>query len=253
MIKSINETPENQLNNKYLINRPNIFGRLIAVEGNDGVGKTTQIEHLSKSIKERLGVEVFVLKFNASQITHEAISKGKASNYGVYTNTLIHAASLTDQIERIAYPILERGGVVIADRYIYSLIARGVVRGANIKILTEMLSFLPQPELILYFDLDPSKALERRQNRDAREITYWEAGCDCFSYRSIEENFLEFQSQVRKQFLNFKNSPGFHILNADQSIQDLHYCVLNKINNSIKLQHGQGYRMQEVKVKYDNK
>ena len=99
-------------------------GRLIAVEGLDGSGKSTQI-YLIKKWLEGQGIRVFFSKWNSSILVKSATSKGK--NRALLTPTtfsLIHATDFADRYERQLVPLLRAGYIVLCDRYIYTAFAR---------------------------------------------------------------------------------------------------------------------------------
>src|SRR5438094_299775 len=106
-------------------------GRLIAVEGLDGSGKSTQI-YLVKRWLELQGSKVFFTQWNSSVLVRKATSKGKKRQLLTPTSfSLIHATDFADRYERQILPLLRAGFLVLADRYIYTAFARDVVRGVD--------------------------------------------------------------------------------------------------------------------------
>ena len=104
-------------------------GRLIAVEGLDGSGKSTQI-YLLKRWLEMEGVKVFFSEWNSSALVKSATSKGKKRELlSPTTFSLIHATDFADRYERQLVPLLRAGYIVLCDRYIFTAFARDVVRG----------------------------------------------------------------------------------------------------------------------------
>lgn len=205
--------------NSNFVNKFNMLNlqKLIVIEGNDGAGKTTLIENLKKYLIEKNN-EVVIQKFNASEIIFPSIQLGKEKNYNVYVNTFLHLASIMDQLERIALPALETNKFVLCDRYVYSVLARGLSRGISKYQVNQLLSFFPIPQKVIYLDIDPKVALKRRKKPNAREITYWEAGLDITNDSNIDKSFLKFQQSVRSNFkylLNDKNA-----LTIDSSISE---------------------------------
>lgn len=204
-----------------LVKIPAALAPLIVFEGNDGVGKTTQMQMTADKLAER-GFPVQMVKFNASPLTVEGIRLGKSENYNVYANTFLHACSLADQVERLALPALTEGKIVLCDRYAYSLIARGIVRGALTEVLIPMLSFLSQPDLVLYYRLPPEKALVRRNQKGARAITYWESGADVTDLQdNLQESFLQFQGRVFDTFAHYSEAFAFQTIDSDCGFEDL--------------------------------
>ena len=107
----------------------NFPGRLIAVEGLDGSGKSTQI-YLVKRWLEAEGIKVYFSEWNSSELVKSATSKGKKRELLTPTTfSLIHATDFADRYERHLLPLLRAGYVVLCDRYIFTAFARDVVRG----------------------------------------------------------------------------------------------------------------------------
>ena len=104
-------------------------GRLIAVEGLDGSGKSTQV-HLLQKWLEQQGCKVFFSEWNSSALVKSATSRGKKENLLTATTfSLIHATDFADRYERQLLPLLRAGYIVLCDRYAFTAFARDVVRG----------------------------------------------------------------------------------------------------------------------------
>src|SRR5687768_10066858 len=113
-------------------------GKLIAVEGLDGSGKSTQI-HLVKRWLESEGYRVFFTQWNSSALVKRATSKGKDQRLLTPTTfSLIHATDFADRYERQILPLLRAGTIVLADRYIYTAFARDGVRGCDFEWLEKL-------------------------------------------------------------------------------------------------------------------
>ena len=107
----------------------NFPGRLIAVEGLDGSGKSTQI-YLLKRWLELQGLKVYFSEWNSSELVKSATSKGKKRELLTPTTfSLIHATDFADRYERHLVPLVRAGYLVLCDRYIFTAFARDVVRG----------------------------------------------------------------------------------------------------------------------------
>ena len=126
-------------------------GRLIAVEGLDGSGKSTQIK-LIKRWMELQGLKVFFSEWNSSVLVKSATSKGK--NRELLTPTtfsLIHATDFADRYERQLVPLLRAGYLVLCDRYIFTAFARDTVRGCSPQWVRGIYHFAAQPDLVFFF------------------------------------------------------------------------------------------------------
>src|SRR6202051_5249909 len=125
-------------------------GRLIAVEGLDGSGKSTQI-FLMKRWLELQGLKVFFSEWNSSEIVKSATSKGKKRELLTPTTfSLIHATDFADRYERHLLPLLRAGYVVLCDRYIFTALARDAVRGVDRDWVEQLYSFAVLPDVTFY-------------------------------------------------------------------------------------------------------
>ena len=192
-------------------------GLLIVLEGNDGAGKSTLVKFLSKYLQGQ-GYDNIIVKFNMSYITLKSIKKGKKMYFGPEANTLIHLASIVDQFERYVCKEIAKGKVVICDRYVYSIIARGIARGIDEKIAIQLEDWVLKPDIVFYLDIDPKESLKRI---GLDKITFWEAGQDVIYGERKDLCFLGFQKMVRDIFLVYSKRWNFNILNANNSSQEL--------------------------------
>src|SRR5260370_16007074 len=152
-------------------------GRLIAVEGLDGSGKSTQI-YLLKRWLEAEGIKVYFSEWNSSELVKSATSKGKKRELLTPTTfSLIHATDFADRYERHLLPLLRAGYVVLCDRYIFTAVARDVVRGCPPEWVRGIYNFAPLPDLTFFFKSDLDVSLQRIL--DGRpQLKYFEAGGD---------------------------------------------------------------------------
>lgn len=134
-------------------------GRLIAVEGSDGCGSSAQVSLLREWLEGR-GQPALVIGLQRSRLCGEAVAAAQdAGAAGWATLSLLHATDLADQLEREAIPALRAGAVVLADRYVFTLIARGLAQGASQDWLETLLGFAIVPDLVLYLRTAPADAL----------------------------------------------------------------------------------------------
>src|SRR5277367_4316623 len=142
-------------------NPKEIEGKLIAVEGLDGSGKSTQIRLLKRWL-ELEGYKVFFTEWNSSELVRKATRKGKKKKLLTPTTfSLIHATDFADRYERQILPLLKGGYLVLADRYVYTAFARDAARGCSPRWLRNLYSFPPVPAITFYFELPLEVALGR--------------------------------------------------------------------------------------------
>src|SRR5262249_52522656 len=120
------------------------------VEGPDGVGRTTHVDRLRRRL-ERLGYAVAETGLNRSDLASRGIRRAKQGNtLGSNSYNLFYATDFADRLERQILPALRAGFVMLTDRYIYSLIARAIVRGADADWIKSVYSFALKPDAVYY-------------------------------------------------------------------------------------------------------
>ena len=140
-----------QISNNNKIKDRKDCGILIVVEGIDGSGKSTQIHLLDKWLRSK-GYNVFLTEWNSSSLVKEITSKGKKKALLTPTTfSLLHATDFADRYERNVYPLLRGGYIVLADRYVYTALARDIVRGCDRKWLENICNYGIQPNIVFYF------------------------------------------------------------------------------------------------------
>ena len=193
-------------------------GRLIAVEGLDGSGKSTQI-HLLKRWLEQLGLKVFFSEWNSSELVKAATSKGKKRELLTPTTfSLIHATDFADRYERQLLPLLRAGHLVLCDRYIYTAFARDTVRGCPPQWVRGIYSYAAKPDLTFFFKADLEVSL--RRILDGRpELKHFEAGMDLRLSQDPYESFRIFQGRILDQYLAMSAESNFLLIDANQQIE----------------------------------
>jgi dTMP kinase len=213
---------------------PGISGKLIAVEGLDGSGKSTQI-HLLHQWLLGLGCKVFFSEWNSSVIVKDATRKGKRKHLLTPTTfSLIHATDFADRYERQILPMLRAGYIVLCDRYIYTSFARDGVRGCNPGWLRRLYGVAKNPDVTLYFKL-PLKTALGRILEGRMKLQYFEAGMDLGLSIDIRESFQIFQRMVMDQYEEMAEEFGFNIVDASRSIPAQQETIRSFISNNIDL------------------
>jgi len=195
-------------------------GRLIAVEGLDGSGKSTQV-HLMHQWLQGLGYRVFFSEWNSSELVKEATKKGKKRQLLTPTTfSLIHATDFADRYERQILPMLKAGYLVLCDRYIFTAFARDAVRGCDPAWLRQLYGFARVPDLTFYYALPLETALGRiLEGRP--QLKYFEAGMDLDLSPDILESFRIFQGRVMEQYLLLAKEYGFVMMDATKEIHPM--------------------------------
>jgi dTMP kinase len=205
-------------------------GRLIAVEGLDGSGKSTQI-YLLKRWLEMRGLKVFFSEWNSSALVKSATSKGKKQNLLTPTTfSLIHATDFADQLENNILPALRAGSIVIADRYIYTLMVRDLVRGMDEDWLRNLYGIALVPDAVFYLEVRP-EILVQRVFAKQQALDYWESGMDLGLSRDMFDSFLQYQSRMRDTFRRLQRRYGFDIIDAERSMDEVNAELRQRIEN----------------------
>ncbi len=191
-------------------------GKLIAVEGLDGSGKSTQI-HLVQRWLELEGYKVFFTAWNSSPIVESATKKGKKRRLLTPTTfALIHCTDFADRYERQILPLLYAGYIVLADRYIYTAFARDGVRGCDPNWTRRLYSFARKPDLTLWFDVATDVALSRVLERRP-DLKYYEAGMDMGFSPDPYESYRRFQTGIHDQYAEMLEEFQFERIDANRS------------------------------------
>src|SRR5438874_1602827 len=209
-------------------------GRLIAVEGLDGSGKSTQI-YLLKRWLELQGLKVFFSEWNSSALVKNATSKGKKRELlSPTTFSLIHATDFADRYERQLLPLLRAGYVVLCDRYIFTAFARDTVRGCPPEWVRGIYNFAALPDLTFFFKADLEVSLQRIL--DGRpQLKYFEAGMDLRLSTDPYESFRISKGRMLEQSLAMSAEFKFLVMDANQIVEKQQAIVRELVAQRVKL------------------
>lgn len=199
--------------------RGNLKGRLIVLEGTDGVGRSSQIALLREWL-ENEGYAVATSGLKRSKLAGKGLSDAMGGHtLGDVTMNLLYATDFTDRLEREILPALRAGFIMLTDRYVYSIIARALVRGTDPTWLRSVFSFALVPDIVFYLEADVSTLVSRVLS--ARGFDYWESGLDFMPGRDYYESFVDYQRRVIAQFDALADEYGFHRIDANRSMHDV--------------------------------
>jgi dTMP kinase len=194
-------------------------GRLIAVEGVDGSGKSTQLHLLEQWLRHQ-NLKVFKTEWNSSETVKQITSRGKKK--GLLTPTtfsLLHATDFADRYERNILPLLEAGYFVLSDRYVYTAYARDIVRGCHPGWVRKIYNYAVKPDLTFYFrvpvDIAVSRILMGRP-----KLKYYEAGMDMNLSNDPYESYRIFQGRIVEQYESMVESEGLVAIDANRGIEE---------------------------------
>jgi len=209
-------------------------GRLIAVEGLDGSGKSTQL-HLLQRWFELRGLKVFATEWNSSVIVKSATSKGKKRQLLTATTfSLIHCTDFADRYERQILPLLKAGYLVLCDRYIYTAFARDAVRGCSHPWLRNLYGFARRPDLTFFFNTPLTIALDRILS-GRPQLKYHEAGMDLGLAHDPYESFRLFQERIYREYLAMQDEFGFVTIDGANTIEEQQALVRKLVGEAFDL------------------
>jgi dTMP kinase len=204
-----------------------LAGRLIVVEGADGSGRSTQIALLMRWL-EGCGHATAQVGLKRSTLVSEELDRAKKGNILSRTTlSLFYATDFADQLENSIIPALKAGFIVLADRYIYTLMARDLVRGMDRKWLQNLYGIALVPDAVFYLKVSPEILVQRNFAKDFA-LDYWESGMDLGLSRDMFDSFLKYQGLMAKQFERLQSSFGFSIIQGDRSLEEINSELKHK-------------------------
>jgi len=204
-------------------------GKLIVLEGADGSGRSTQIEMLNAWL-ENLGFATANVGLKRSTLVAEDLDSAQQGNILSHTTRgLFYATDFADQLENQIIPALRAGFVVVADRYIYTLMARDIVRGADRDWVKSLYSIALVPDAVFYLRVSPQQLVERNFKKNAT-LNYWESGMDIGLSRDMFESFIKYQRLIQAEFRRMQVEYGFEVINGNRSTR----AIANELRTKIQ-------------------
>jgi dTMP kinase len=203
-------------------------GKLIVVEGADGSGRSTQIIDLVNWL-ETNGRPTVQVGLKRSTLVSEELEKAQHGNVLSRTTlALFYATDFADQIENLIIPALKAGFIVLADRYIYTLMARDMVRGMDEKWLKNLYGIAPVPDAVFYLSVEPEELVQRNLAKNAT-LDYWESGLDLGLSRDVFDSFLKYQTAMGEAFRQLQKTYKFEFIDANRPVNSVNKELRKKI------------------------
>jgi dTMP kinase len=194
-------------------------GKLIVIEGTDGVGRSTQISILRAWLEAR-GHAVLDTGMTRSVLAGRGIKEAKQGHtLGRLTMQLYYATDFADRLENEMVPALRAGFIVLTDRYIYSAIARAVVRGAAPDWIRAIYGIALVPDAVFYLRIRSAQELVPRVLASGRGFDYWESGMDLHLGEDFYDSFIEYQTRLLQEFDRMSGEYGFRVVDASRPIR----------------------------------
>jgi len=194
-------------------------GKLIVIEGTDGVGRSTHVA-LLRTWLESIGYAVLDTGMTRSVLAGRGIKNARAGHtLGRLTMQLYYATDFADRLENQMLPALHAGFIVLTDRYIYSAIGRAVVRGADPEWMRAIYGIGLVPDAVFYLRLGSVEELAARVLASGRGFDYWESGMDLGLGNDYYDSFIAYQKLLLKEFDRMSGEYGFQVIDASRSIK----------------------------------
>jgi dTMP kinase len=141
---------------------------------------------------------------------------------------LFYATDFADQLENIILPALKAGFIVLADRYIYTLMARDMARGMDEAWLKNLYGIALEPDAVFYLEVDAEELVQRNLSKKAT-LDYWESGMDLGLSRDLFDSFVHYQTAMQAAFRQMQKTFGFTIVNGNRSVDAVTVELRKKI------------------------
>jgi dTMP kinase len=203
-------------------------GRLIVVEGADGSGRSTQIRMLVEWL-ESSGHATVQVGLKRSELVREELEQAQRGNIlSRRTFSLFYATDFADQLENTIIPALTAGFIVLADRYIYTLMARDIVRGMEEEWVKNLYGIAPIPDAVFYLNVSPEILVQRNFAKNYH-LDYWESGMDLGLSRDMFDSFLKYQHLISEQFHRLQSIYGFTIVDGNLPPEEINRELRRRI------------------------
>jgi dTMP kinase len=202
-------------------------GRLIVIEGTDGVGRSTQLSLLHPWL-ESSGYAVADTEMTGSVLAGPGLKRAKEGNtLGHITLNLFYATDFVDRFENQILPALRAGFIVLTDRYIYSLMARALVRGADAAWSRSIYGLALIPDAIFYLRLGLHDLVPRVLQGGG--FDYWESGMDMKLGADLYESFINYQTLLLAEYEKMIPQYNFQVIDARQPVDQIHEVMKQHI------------------------
>ena len=211
-----------------------LTGKLIVIEGADGSGRSTQIRLLTDWLESSGHATINVGLKRSNLVSTELEQAMQGNTLSPITLSLFYATDFADQLENNIIPALKAGFIVLADRYIYTLMARDNVRGGDPEWLKNIYSAIALiPDAVFYLNVSPRFLIERNFQKQTN-LDYWESGMDIRLSRDIFDSFIKFQRKIKNEFSKMQKEYDFAVINGNRSPRAIFRDLQKKIENVLE-------------------
>ncbi|MGH7257109.1 MAG: dTMP kinase [Nitrospiraceae bacterium] len=213
------------------LNPSDLKGKLVAIEGTDGVGRSTHIESLQEWLEVQ-GYGVVTTGWTRSNLMSKTIEMAKQGNIlDRWSFSLLYATDFADRLEHQVIPALRSGFIVLADRYIYTAFARDLVRSGDRKWIRDVFGFALIPDLVCYLRIDVDTLALRVI--ESNGMNYWESGMDLRLGTDLYDSFKKYQGLLIEEFDKMAEEFQFEVIDARKPPDDIQDELRMKIQSML--------------------
>lgn len=207
-------------------------GLLIAFEGPDGSGKTTQRKLLKRWLESR-GDDVVSTRWASSALIKPLLKvRKKIRTLSIEEYSLLHAVDFRQRIQTSILPALWAGKTVLADRYLFTALARDAARGLDLDWLLHAYSPLLWPDLVVYFSMTSEDS--SRRIASTRAPRFYEAGQDVTGIEDPLASYTRFINRVVTEYENLGVIFQFMTIDASDAVYRQHTRVRELVEQTRK-------------------
>jgi dTMP kinase len=207
-------------------------GRLVVIEATDGAGRSTHVALLKEWLEDQ-GYAALDTGLRRSDLAGQGIQQAKRGHtLDPITLNLFYATDFWDRLERQIVPAIRAGMVVLADRYVFSLVARAAVRGVSEQWMEHLYGFALIPDLVIYLDIDVEHLIPRVL--ESTGFDYWESGQDFLPGQGLFENFVKYQEMLLEEFRQLADRHNFTVIDARGTVSEIHRALREKLEAVVK-------------------
>ena len=225
-------TPSARRIKKLIAEREKSRGLLIAFEGPDGSGKTTQRKLLTRWLESR-DRQVVSTRWASSPLVKPLLKvRKKIRTLSIEEYSLLHAVDFRHRVETSILPALWAGKTVLADRYLFTALARDAARGLEFDWLLQAYAPLLWPDLVIYFSMSPEDS--RRRVASVRAPHFYEAGQDVTGIEDPLASYSRFIDRVVTEYNNLSVVFQFVTVDAGDAVYRQHTKVRELVEKAVK-------------------